>query len=501
MVTATFMLVSSAFAAWAANNITITFVRHGESQGNVSCCIDTTIPGPNLTANGQAQAQARAQQLATDGVPYDGIYYSDMVRTQQTAAPFAALTGLPETELAGLHEVQAGIYEGAPQNSGFERILYALTALAWTTGLYGVPMPGSADLTGANFESRFSGAVQAMYDSGDKNPVAFAHGLSIMAWTLMNVDNPDLSLLLGHPLGNTAVVTVTGNPTDGWTLVNWDGTAVTQNPALPTKLFVDVRNMITVPQMAVYNVVQAFGTGNLSTIANAVRDGVFNSVQAVVNFPVAVVKSVIQSIQTGTVFQAAPPPAPAPAAAAPAAALASNETPSGSNTDKPGVTALSAKKVTTPLSDNKSATASTPVAEQTPVTGTAAKDEPKSDPKTDTKQSTPSGDAASNPAQPAKDSSSTAGQQKSDDTPKSATTGKPKAGTADSDSTKSDKSASGTSKSSADKSDKSASDKTKATADSADKPKKADKPKTDTGSGHSSPAGSGAAAGSSHDAK
>ena len=72
MVIAAFMFLTSAFAAWAANNITITFVRHGESEGNVSCCIDTTIPGPNLTANGQAQAQARAQQLANDGIPYDG---------------------------------------------------------------------------------------------------------------------------------------------------------------------------------------------------------------------------------------------------------------------------------------------------------------------------------------------------------------------------------------------------------------------------------------------
>ncbi|WP_155926562.1 histidine phosphatase family protein [Mycolicibacterium sp. CBMA 234] len=337
IVTATFMFAGSAFAAWAATNITITFVRHGESEGNVSCCIDSSIPGPNLTANGQAQAQARAQQLATDGVAYDGIYYSDMVRTQQTAAPFEALTGLPETELPGLHEVQAGIYEGMQQNSGFPRLLYALPALFWAMGNYAVPIPGSPDLTGANFESRFNGAVQTIYNSGNQNPVVFSHGLAIMAWTLMNVDNPDLTLMFGHPLNNTSVVTVNGNPTDGWTLVNWDGAAVSQNPALLTKLFVDTRKMITVPQMAVYNVIQAIGTRNVSTIATAIRDGVYDTVKAVVNYPVAVVKSVVQSIQTGTVLKAAPPPAPA-------SEVAPNP-PAASQNDKPVVTPLSAKPV------------------------------------------------------------------------------------------------------------------------------------------------------------
>ena len=346
MVSAVVMFLTSAFSAWAAQNITITFVRHGESEGNVSCCIDTTIPGPHLTTNGQTQAQDRANQLASDGIAYDGIYYSDMVRTQETAAPFATLKPtLSQTELAGLHEVQAGIYEGAPQNSGFERLLYVLPALAWASGLYFVPMPGSPDLTGANFQSRYNGAVEDIYNSGDQKPVAFSHGLSIMAWTLMNVDNPDLSLLLGHPLGNTAVVTVNGNPTDGWTLVSWDGTAVSQNPALLTKLFVDTRKLITVPQMAIFNVIQAIGTRDISTIAGAIRDGVVDTAKAVVNYPVAVVKSVVQSIQTGTVIQPAPPPAPVQAVT-PTATLTSNDVPAA-GADKPSLTSLSAKQVST----------------------------------------------------------------------------------------------------------------------------------------------------------
>ncbi|WP_168176113.1 histidine phosphatase family protein [Mycobacterium sp. ST-F2] len=339
VVSAAFMFLTSAFSAWAAENITITFVRHGESEGNVSCCLDTTIPGPNLTPTGVQQAADRAQQLNSDGIAYDGIYYSNMVRTKQTAAPFEGLTGMTGTELDGLHEVQAGIYEGAPQNSGLQRILYAFTPLAWAAGMYFVPIPGSPDLTGANFQSRYNGAVEDVYNSGDQNPVVYSHGLAIMAWTLMNVDNPDFGLFFTKPLDNTSVVTVNGNPTDGWTLVNWNGTAVSQNPALFTKLFVDTRKMVTVPQMAVYDVIQAFGTRNIATIAGAIRDGVFDTVKAVANYPVAVTKSIVKSIQTGTVFKAAPPPAPAPTTTA---AVEAKDT---DTTDKPAVTPTLTKQV------------------------------------------------------------------------------------------------------------------------------------------------------------
>jgi len=36
----------------------------------------------------------------------------------------------------------------------------------------------------------------------------------------LNVDNPDLGLLLSHQLDNTGVVVIKGNPQDGWTLVS-----------------------------------------------------------------------------------------------------------------------------------------------------------------------------------------------------------------------------------------------------------------------------------------
>ncbi len=381
--TAVMLLVA---AVAPANALTITFVRHGESYGNTSCCINTEIPGPGLTPTGETQAEAVAQKLLADKIDHTSIFYSNMIRTFDTAAPYAELSGLTETEAAGLHEIQAGAYEGASQTSGLQRILYALTAFAWVTGNYAVPMPGSADLTGADFESRFNEAVQTIADTGGDNPVAFSHGLAIMAWTLMNVKNPDLTLMLTHILDNTDIVTVTGSPKEGWTLVDWAGVKVTQNPALPTKLFVNVRDLVTTPQMAIHDVVAAVGTRNVAKIVAALGKGVVDTIKAVASFPVNVVKSVVKSIQTGTVFKGAAPPATTAAATAEpattAAAVASR--------------AESAAEPTAPVSKKarKHATATAKVADSTE---TPKKDEPK------TATSSTSADASGSEAKPTTD--------------------------------------------------------------------------------------------------
>ncbi len=67
--------------------ITLTFIRHAESEANAAGVIDTSVPGPSLTEAGEQQATATANRLKSNG--YDGVYASDMVRTQQTAAPMA----------------------------------------------------------------------------------------------------------------------------------------------------------------------------------------------------------------------------------------------------------------------------------------------------------------------------------------------------------------------------------------------------------------------------
>src|SRR6478609_3479708 len=203
-------------------SITLTFVRHAQSQGNASGLNDTSVPGPGLTPLGEKQAQKAADALR--GNDFDGIFASTMVRTQQTAAPLARDLGEQVEVLPGLREVEAGVFEGHPEADAAST--FFLAPAMWLDGNRNARIPGSID--GNEFNDRFTAAVQKIYDSGDKNPVAFAHGGSIMLWTMMNVRNPNDSLLAAHPLPNTGRVVLRGNPVNGWTLVDWDGIAQTE---------------------------------------------------------------------------------------------------------------------------------------------------------------------------------------------------------------------------------------------------------------------------------
>ncbi|BBY57584.1 histidine phosphatase family protein [Mycolicibacterium sarraceniae] len=326
VVSAVALFLVSALPAWAADSITLTWVRHGESYGNIAGAgIDTKVPGPNLTALGEQQAIDIAQQLKNGG--YDSIYTSNMIRTQQTAAPLEALLpNLPVYEKAGIHEISAGIFEGSPIDSGLGRIGYFLIPVAWTLGLRSLPIPGGE--SGNGFEARVNGVIDDVIANGDTKPVLFSHGATIMAWTMMNVDNPDILLMLTHPLGNTAVVVVTGNPNDGWMLRSWDGVAVSQNPSLGGQLFVNLRNLVVAPQTAVYNVVQAVKSRDVTKIVAAIRDGVVSVAKAGVDFVRDSVTDIARAIRGVLPGGAAAKPA-ATVANSIAAVAATSETSTG----------------------------------------------------------------------------------------------------------------------------------------------------------------------------
>jgi broad specificity phosphatase PhoE len=221
----TALLLAAALAAAPASaspDITITFVRHGESQGNVSGAIDTTVPGPPLTPKGEQQAKEAAAELSR--TLHDGIYASSMVRTHQTAQPLADQLGLPIVVAPGLREIEAGNFEGQPERAALGGG-YFQPMQQWLEGNRSARIPGSID--GNEFDARIDEAVDAICRSGQQRPVAYSHGAAITMWTMMNVHNPPLELVATQPLPNTGYVVVQGNPHDGWTLLDWNGTKIT----------------------------------------------------------------------------------------------------------------------------------------------------------------------------------------------------------------------------------------------------------------------------------
>ncbi len=119
------LFITSALPAWAADSVTVTFVRHAQSEGNIpGAGIDTQVPGPNLTPVGVQQAAQIAPTLAANN--YSKVFTSTMVRTAQTAAPMLAINGQTATANAGFNEISAGIFEGDPIDSGIGRVFYFL---------------------------------------------------------------------------------------------------------------------------------------------------------------------------------------------------------------------------------------------------------------------------------------------------------------------------------------------------------------------------------------
>ncbi|MCB9438952.1 MAG: histidine phosphatase family protein [Mycolicibacterium sp.] len=315
--TAFCLLMLTAIPSWA---MTVTFIRHGESFANAGNSIDTSIPGPSLTAQGQSEAAAVGTEawVAKYGT-IDAIFASTMVRTQETAAPLSKYLGtdpghpMPITVLGGtdyinehpgtrigVQEITSGIFTGLPEKDGLGRIGYIVAPLMWTMGLQFVSVPGGEN--GLEFNERMTNALNVIEQTtpegtdGKQNAAVFSHGATIMMWTMMNVDNPDLLLLMQHPLGNTDVVVVSGSNEEGWHLESWAGQPV-GDANYPTQMLVNLRSLIVAPQQAVYNMRKPVLNLDPGTIASTAGDGIVHVGKAGVTFVKDSVNDTINAIR------------------------------------------------------------------------------------------------------------------------------------------------------------------------------------------------------------
>ena len=314
------MLIATAIPAAAADLMRVTFIRHGQSYGNLSGNIDTSTPGPVLTDLGTQQAEAVAKALGDNN--YDGIYASEMVRTQLTAAPMSQYLGLPIRVLPGIQEIEAGIFEGTPEASAASG--YGGVLIKWATGIppYGIPqdksivMPGTT-LDGYQFDARMRAGLQTIYDNGDRNAAVFSHGGAIMFWTLMNVTNLTIAekfnlIASGASLSNTDSVVIEGNNEDGWTLVRWKDQQFAPEPTFWNQVKLQNRTLNRQLAAAWQQVKDAFASHDFGTIATAFSHAIADSTISLAKYHRAVNAIVVEKLKK--IFT----PAPAPAPAAPA---------------------------------------------------------------------------------------------------------------------------------------------------------------------------------------
>jgi len=90
----------------------ILLIRHGSSIGATTDTVEVdglNVSDPELSQDGQAQALLVAAHLYREKL--SGIFVTPLRRTQQTAAPLAALTRLMPVPVADLREVYLGDFE------------------------------------------------------------------------------------------------------------------------------------------------------------------------------------------------------------------------------------------------------------------------------------------------------------------------------------------------------------------------------------------------------
>ena len=191
-------------------------VRHGQTHANVARQLDTAVPGLDLTDTGREQARALAEQLS--GEDLGAIYTSDLVRTQQTAAPLAERRGLEMVVLPGLREIQAGDYE---MSTDWQP--YVDAVIRWGDDPEHA-IPGGD--TGTSFMTRYEAAIRQIASDGHESAVAISHGAAMRTWCTARLGLP-ADFFETRRLDNTHVVTLEGDPDSGWRLLAWGDEPIT----------------------------------------------------------------------------------------------------------------------------------------------------------------------------------------------------------------------------------------------------------------------------------
>ena len=201
-------------------------VRHGQTPANVDGILESTVPGPGLTALGHEQAEALVEALADEKI--DAIFVSSMIRTHLTAAPLVAARGLEPAVRDGLREIAAGDVEGNTDEASVHQ--YVHTLLAWCAGDLDVRMPGAE--SGHEVISRFDQVVDEAEALGVDSVALVSHGAMIRAWCAARTSNVDLDFVSNHYVVNTGIVVIEGSSETGWEVESWLGESVSEAAAM-----------------------------------------------------------------------------------------------------------------------------------------------------------------------------------------------------------------------------------------------------------------------------
>lgn len=211
-------------------------VRHGRTIANVMSALDTAFPGQPLDEIGREQAATIPGRLEDAGLleGISSLWVSPILRARQTMEPVEQATGLRATILPGLREVLAGDLEMATDERSVA--CYVDSTRAWMAGRLAARIPGSLE-DGHDSLGRFDAAVRAIAEhAADEAPegasgtgggaaLLVSHGTVLRLWASLRAaadGGVDPLWVAEHPLRNTGIAVVEGDPDAGWRLLDWN---------------------------------------------------------------------------------------------------------------------------------------------------------------------------------------------------------------------------------------------------------------------------------------
>ena len=196
------------------------FVRHAESDANLSAEFSNSGNKHPLTAEGMAQVHSLAGRLA--GLKVERIYSSPVLRAVQTAQILAESLGAPWETNEALREWSVGIFEGTTDPAGWE--LHRQVQERWFLHRqFDSRMPGGESFHDiqARFEPFIRGLLAGRLDPG-KDIILVAHGGIYAAMLPVTLRNIDFDFVRQHPIPNAGFIVAEARP-DGLYCLSWCG--------------------------------------------------------------------------------------------------------------------------------------------------------------------------------------------------------------------------------------------------------------------------------------
>ncbi|MEX0883279.1 MAG: histidine phosphatase family protein [Cyclobacteriaceae bacterium] len=148
-------------------------VRHGQTDYNLKGVVQGS--GIDAPINETGKKQAAAFYKRFKHVPFDKIYYSGLMRTRQTIAPFIH-DEIPHEGLPGLNEISWGNYEGLPMERN-ENAYYHNMLRKWSEGELDLKIEGGE--SPMEVASRLGDAMDYILEKGGENLLVCMHGRAI----------------------------------------------------------------------------------------------------------------------------------------------------------------------------------------------------------------------------------------------------------------------------------------------------------------------------------